>query len=130
MNVLPNLGGDRLTTTLAICADTTKPKRVTRTVRGEANVKIFGLSKIIEGVIKQQARDSYAKGAEFMNRWIREKGLSRARPCLRAARGAVLWTWHAVATLDEAPDHHVQRLGSQFALWHTRLGAAAWLPAR
>lgn len=75
VDVLPNFGGDKIKTTTDIWTEPLSEKRCERVVSVDTTVKVFGLGTLLEGVIEQQTRDSYARGAEFTNRWIREKGL-------------------------------------------------------
>lgn len=74
LNAIPAFGADRIKLTSEIWADSVGPGRIERHVIGEAIVNIFGLSKLIEGVTRQQTRDQYGQAAEFMNRWVHKKG--------------------------------------------------------
>ena len=75
VQVLPNVGGDKVKTTTEIWAEPAGDKRVERIVNVDNTVKVFGLGTLLEGFIEQQTRDNYARAAEYMNRWIRERGL-------------------------------------------------------
>ena len=75
INVLPKTGGDKIKTTTEIWAEPSGDKRCERIVSIDNSVKIFGIGGLVEGFIEQQTRDSYARGAEYTNRYIRENGL-------------------------------------------------------
>jgi hypothetical protein len=75
VQVLPKTGGDKIKTTTEIWLEPTGDKRCERIVSVDNSVKIFGIGTLIEGFIEQQTRDSYAKGAEYTNRYIQEHGL-------------------------------------------------------
>jgi hypothetical protein len=75
VQVLPKTGGDKIKTTTEIWAEPLGDKRIERVVSIDSSVKIFGIGTLIEGFIEQQTRDSYARGAEYTNRFIREQGL-------------------------------------------------------
>ena len=75
VQVLPKTGGDKIKTATEIWVEPTGDKRCERIVSVDNSVKIFGIGTLIEGFIEQQTRDSYAKGAEYTNRFIREQGL-------------------------------------------------------
>lgn len=72
---IPNVGAEKVKTTSEIWAEPRGDKKVERFALVENTVKVFGLGTLIEGFIEQQTRDLYARGADFTNRWIREKGL-------------------------------------------------------
>jgi len=75
VDAVPNFGGEKLKTSNEVWAEAAGAKRTSRHARGEAQVKVFGLGSVIEGLIEKQARQIYDESAVFMNRWIREKGL-------------------------------------------------------
>lgn len=75
VQVLPKTGGDKIKTTTEIWAEPLGDKRCERIVSIDNSVKIFGIGGLVEGFIEQQTRDSYARGAEYTNRYIRENGL-------------------------------------------------------
>jgi hypothetical protein len=75
VQVLPKTGGDKIKTTTEIWTEPLGDKRIERIVSVDSSVKIFGIGTLIEGFIEQQTRDSYARGAEYTNRFIREQGL-------------------------------------------------------
>lgn len=75
VEVIPKVAADKIKTTTEIWAEARGDKRCERLVLVENNVKVFGLGGLLEGFIEQQTRDTYAKAAEFTNRWIRDKGL-------------------------------------------------------
>jgi hypothetical protein len=74
-DAVPNVAAEKIKTTSETSAEPRGDKRCERLVMVDNTVKVFGLGTILEGFIEQQTRDQYAKSAEFMNRWIREKGL-------------------------------------------------------
>jgi hypothetical protein len=78
VQVLPKAGGDKIKTTTEIWAEplgNPGDKRIERIVSVDNSVKIFGIGTLVEGFIEQQTRDSYARAAEYTNRYIRENGL-------------------------------------------------------
>lgn len=75
VQVLPNVGGDKVKTTTDLWTESIGDKRMERIVNVDNTVKVFGLGTLLEGFIEQQTRDNYAKSADFTNRWIRERGL-------------------------------------------------------
>ena len=77
VDVLPKVAkaADKIKTTSEIWAEPRGDKRCERLVQVDTTVKVFGLGTLLEGFIEQQTRDTYAKAAEFTNRWIRDKGL-------------------------------------------------------
>jgi hypothetical protein len=75
VQVLPKTGGDKIKTTTEIWTEPLGDKRLERIVSVDSSVKIFGIGGLIEGFIEQQTRDSYARGAEYTNRFIKEQGL-------------------------------------------------------
>jgi hypothetical protein len=75
MDVIPAFGADKIQMKMQIWVEPIGPKQITRHIAGDATVKIFGLSRLIESVTQQQSRDTYSRAAEVMNRWIAQKGL-------------------------------------------------------
>lgn len=53
----------------------TGPKSIRRVVDMTIEVKIFGIGGIAEGFVSKSMQDTYAKAAEFTNKYIAEKGL-------------------------------------------------------
>ena len=75
IEVIPNTAADKIKTRLTMWVEPRGDKRIERFVDVESEVKIFGVGKMIEGVIEKQTRDNYGRAAEFTNRWIADKGL-------------------------------------------------------
>ena len=75
VEAIPNVSADKVKTSTEIWLEPVGDKRVERIVNVDNSVKMFGLGTLLEGFVEQQTRDSYSRGAEFTNRWIREKGL-------------------------------------------------------
>jgi hypothetical protein len=75
VEVIPKMAADRVKTKSELWVEPRGEKRCERVVTVDNTVRVFGLGTLIEGYIEQQTRDSYGRGAEFTNRWIREKGL-------------------------------------------------------
>jgi hypothetical protein len=71
----PKVGADRIQTKIAMWVEPRGDKKVERVVDVESNVKVFGVGKVIEGIIETQTRASYDSAAAFTNQWIAEKGL-------------------------------------------------------
>jgi Protein of unknown function (DUF2505) len=74
-DVVPKVAAEKVKTTSETWAESRGDKRCERLVQVDTTVKVFGLGGLLEGFIEQQTRDQYAKAAEYMNRWIRDKGL-------------------------------------------------------
>jgi hypothetical protein len=55
-----------------------KPKgdKMTRVFEASVNAKIFGVGGMLEKRVIGDMEDSYAKGAAFTNKWLKEKGLA------------------------------------------------------
>jgi hypothetical protein len=75
VEVLPKMGGEKIKTKSEIWVESRGDKSCERMAMVDNTVKIFGLGSIVEGFIEQQTRDLYDKGAEFTNRWIKDRGL-------------------------------------------------------
>ena len=75
VDVLPNVAADKIKTKSEIWVEARGDKRCERIVTVDNTVKVFGLGTVLEGFIEQQTRDSYNRGAEFTNRFIKERGL-------------------------------------------------------
>jgi hypothetical protein len=75
VDVIANMAADKIKTKSEIWVEARGDKRCERIVTVDNTVKVFGLGTLIEGFIEQQTRDSYNRGAEFTNRWIKDRGL-------------------------------------------------------
>lgn len=75
VTVVPNKLADKLSTKVELWTVADGDKRCRRKVRAEASVKMFGIGGTIEKRILSDLERSYAKSAEFTNRFIAEKGL-------------------------------------------------------
>ena len=75
VQVRPNVGADKIRTSVEIWVEARGDKRCERMVAVENTVKAFGIGTLIEGFIEQQTRDMYARAADFTNRWVRDQGL-------------------------------------------------------
>lgn len=81
VDVIANMAADKIKTKSEIWVEpratpgTLGDKRVERVVTVDNTVKVFGLGTLLEGFIEQQTRDSYNRGADFTNRWIKEHSL-------------------------------------------------------
>lgn len=75
VEVIPNAAADKIKTKLSMWVEPRGDKHVERFVEVENEVKIFGVGKVVEGVIEKQTRDNYGRAADFTNQWIKDKGL-------------------------------------------------------
>jgi hypothetical protein len=75
VEVVPNKMADKLSVKVEMWTIPDGDKRCRRKARAEANVKIFGVGGTIEKRILSDLERSYAKSAEFTNKFIAEKGL-------------------------------------------------------
>lgn len=73
--VLPNTLADKIKSEGEFRIEKTGPKSVRRTVDMTIEVKVFGVGGIAEGFVSKSMQDTYARAAEFTNRYIAEKGL-------------------------------------------------------
>jgi hypothetical protein len=78
VEVIANMAADKIKTHSEIWVEPrggAGDKRCERIVTVDNTVKVFGLGTLLEGFIEQQTRDSYNRGADFTNRWIRDHSL-------------------------------------------------------
>lgn len=78
VDAIANMAADKIKTKSEIWVEprgNPGDKRIERVVTVDNTVKVFGLGTLLEGFIEQQTRDSYNRGADFTNRWIKERGL-------------------------------------------------------
>jgi hypothetical protein len=75
VKVVPNKLAEKLSIQVDIWTVADGDKRLRRKARAEANVKIFGVGGTIEKRMLADLEKSYAKSADFTNRFIAEKGL-------------------------------------------------------
>lgn len=75
VTVVPNKLADKLSIKVDIWTVADGENRCKRKVRAEASVKIFGVGGAIEKRLLSDLERSYAKSAEFTNRFVAEKGL-------------------------------------------------------
>jgi hypothetical protein len=75
VEVIPQVGADYVRTISEIWAEPCGQRRCERAVMVDCSVRVPGLGALIERYLEQQTRAAYARGAEFTNRWIRERGL-------------------------------------------------------
>jgi hypothetical protein len=73
--VLPSTLADKIRSEGEFRITSTGPKSVRRTVDMTIEVKVFGIGGIAEGFVSKSMQDTYAKAAEFTNRYIVDKGL-------------------------------------------------------
>jgi hypothetical protein len=71
----PSKLADKLQITGEMWCEPRGDKRVERIVRTDAQVKIFGIGKLVEATIEKTTRESYEKASQYTNQWIAEKGL-------------------------------------------------------
>lgn len=75
VEVVPNKLADKLSVKVEMWTVADGEKRCRRKARAEAVVKIFGVGGAIEKRLLADLERSYAKSADFTNRYIAEKGL-------------------------------------------------------
>lgn len=75
INITPNKLADKVTIKGVMYA---KPKgdKMTRVFECTVTAKIFGVGGMLEKRVIGDMEDSYAKGATFTNKWLKEKGLA------------------------------------------------------
>lgn len=73
--VKPKMGADKVQMRVSLWVEPRGDKKIERIVEIDSNVKIFGIGKVVEGLIEKQTRDSYDIAATFTNQWIAEKAL-------------------------------------------------------
>jgi hypothetical protein len=73
MEVVPAFGGDKLKMVSELWVEPAGPHHVKRYVRGEVNVKVFGVARVLEAVARQQTRDAYERSAEFTSHWVQQR---------------------------------------------------------
>lgn len=75
VNATPKVAADRFQTHITMWVEPRGDKKVERFVEVDSTVKVFGVGKVIEGILEQQMRSNYDQAATFTNQWIAEKGL-------------------------------------------------------
>ncbi len=73
--VLPGTLADKIRSEGDFRIEKTGPKSIRRTVDMVIEVKVFGIGGIAEGFVSKSMQDTYAKAAEFTNRYITTHGL-------------------------------------------------------
>jgi hypothetical protein len=73
--VLPSSLQDKIRSEGEFRVEKTGPKSIRRVVEMTIEVKIFGVGGVAEGFVSKSMQDTYAKAAEFTNRYIADKGL-------------------------------------------------------
>lgn len=73
--VVPATLADKIRSEGEFRLEKTGPKSVRRVVDMTVEVKIFGIGGIAEGFVSKSMQDTYAKAAEFTNKYIADKGL-------------------------------------------------------
>ena len=75
VEVVPNKLADKISVKVEMFTVPDGDNRCRRKARAEANVKIFGVGGTIEKRLLSDLERSYAKSAEFTNKFIAEKKL-------------------------------------------------------
>jgi hypothetical protein len=73
--VEPKTGADKVHMKVALWVEPRGDKKIERIVDVDSSVKIFGIGKIIEGLIEKNTRESYDIAAAATNQWIADKAL-------------------------------------------------------
>lgn len=76
IEVVPNSLADKLSVTGELFTEPLGEARCRRVFQGDVTAKIFGIGGMLEKRLIEDMQKSYARGAEFTNGYIREKGLS------------------------------------------------------
>jgi hypothetical protein len=74
-DIQPKAGADKIQMRVSIWAEPRGDKQIERFVDVEGSVKIFGIGKIVEGMLESNTRESYDIAADFTNKWVVEKAL-------------------------------------------------------
>jgi hypothetical protein len=75
VRVTPNVAADKIRTTITMWVEPHGEGKVDRFVEVDVSVKVFGVGKMVEGLIEKQTRQNYDAAADFTQKWIHEKGL-------------------------------------------------------
>lgn len=73
--VQPGTLGDKIRSEGDFRVEKTGPKSCRRVVEMTIEVKIFGVGGLAEGFVSKSMQDTYARAAEFTNKYIADKGL-------------------------------------------------------
>jgi hypothetical protein len=74
-DIQPKVGADKIQMRVSIWAEPRGEKQIERFVAVDGGVKIFGIGKIVEGLLESNTRESYDIAADFTNKWVAEKAL-------------------------------------------------------
>jgi hypothetical protein len=74
--VIPNRLADRISVTLTMSTESLGEKRCRRVVAGSVTAKVFMVGALLEQRMIADLTRSYAKSADFTNRFVAEKGLA------------------------------------------------------
>src|SRR5690606_2606171 len=76
IEVVPSSLADKLSVTGELFTEPLGEARCRRVFQGDVTAKIFGIGGMLEKRLIEDMQKSYARGAEFTNGYIREKGLA------------------------------------------------------
>jgi hypothetical protein len=76
---VPKLGADKFQTHFEITAEPVGDgTRCQRQLVVENTVKVFAIGSMLERLLERTQREAHAKAAEFINGWIRSRGLGKS----------------------------------------------------
>ncbi|MBW2529174.1 MAG: DUF2505 family protein [Deltaproteobacteria bacterium] len=75
VNVKTNVMGDKMRINGEIWLEPAGEKKVRRHAKFNVDVKIFGIGKVVEGLIARDMQSQFEEGSAFTNTWIADKGL-------------------------------------------------------
>lgn len=76
VDVVPNRLADKIQVHVEIATAADGPERLKRSVYATVSAKIFGVGGLLEKKLVADLEKSYAKSAEFTNKYLAEKGLA------------------------------------------------------
>jgi hypothetical protein len=73
VTVTPKVGADRIQTRAEMRVEARGDKRIERIQDIDNTVKVFGVGKVIEGIIEAETRKTYDASADFTRKWLAGK---------------------------------------------------------
>jgi hypothetical protein len=73
VTVVPKVGADRIQTRAEMRVEARGEKRIERIQDIDNAVKVFGVGRVIEGLIEAETRKTYDASAAFTSHWLAEK---------------------------------------------------------
>lgn len=75
VDVKTNVMGDKIKVHGEIWLEPVGENKVRRMAKFDVDVKIFGVGKVVEGIIARDMGNQFEDGSKFTNEWIAKKGL-------------------------------------------------------